>query len=122
MIIEKGADDEVLVLQTFGIKINISGLIDYINRNSSVFQIKECDTGVLLSINRTDGINSKNLKQISEMRLEQPVLVTAIDEHQWLIDGNHRLLKRHELGKQTTNYIPINGGELDPFVSEFSWR
>ena len=49
MIVEKGADDEVLVLQRFGIQINIAGLIDHINRNSSVFQIKECDTGVLLS-------------------------------------------------------------------------
>ncbi|KGD63155.1 hypothetical protein T9A_00475 [Alcanivorax jadensis T9] len=122
MIVEKGADDEVLVLQRFGIQINIAGLIDHINRNSSVFQIKECDTGVLLSINRTDGINSKTLKQMSEIRLEQPVLVTVIDEYEWLIDGNHRLLKRHELGKQSTNYIPINGGQLDPFVSEFSWR
>lgn len=35
MIIEKRADDEVLVLQTFGIQINIAGLIDHIKTMGS---------------------------------------------------------------------------------------
>ncbi|MEJ2076361.1 MAG: hypothetical protein P8X79_23215 [Reinekea sp.] len=99
MIIDKGVDDEVLVLQTFGIQIDIAALIEEINSNSDQFLIHECETEILLGINRTDGINVEVLR---------------------VIDGNHRLLKRQELGRKMTNYIPINGSQLDPFVSEFS--
>jgi len=122
MILEKSADDEVLVLQVFGIQIDISGLIEHINNNPSRHQICECETHKLLKLNRTDGINRETLSQIKESRLNQPVLVAAIDEYEWIIDGNHRLLKRLELGKETTPYIPINGVQLDQFVSEFSWQ
>ncbi|MEJ2046345.1 MAG: ParB/Srx family N-terminal domain-containing protein [Reinekea sp.] len=120
MIIDKGVDDEVLVLQTFGIQIDIAALIEEINSNSDQFLIHECETEILLGINRTDGINVEVLKNIKEARLNQPILVTAIDDSEWVIDGNHRLLKRQELGRKMTNYIPINGSQLDPFVSEFS--
>lgn len=122
MIIDKGVDDEIIVLQTFGIQINIADLIDDINRNSDRYPIRECETDALLGINRTDGINTEILENISQARLNQPILITAIDGYEWIIDGNHRLLKRYELGKKITNYIPINCDQLDPFVSEFSWR
>ncbi len=122
MIIYKGVADEVIVLQTFGIQINIAALIDDININADQYQISECETNRLLSINRTDGINTEMIAKMDEFRLNQPVLITAIDSHEWVIDGNHRLLKRHALGKETTLYISINGQQLDPFVSEFSWH
>ena len=120
MIIDKGADDEVLVLQSFGIQINIAGLIDHINSNEGLYQVCECATSRLLEVNRTDGINREVIAQMPEYRSNQPILVAAIDGHEWIIDGNHRLLKRAELGKESTCYIPINGPQLDPYVTEFS--
>lgn len=118
MIIDKGVVDESLVLQTFGIQINIAALIEEINSHSDQYQVHECETGILIGINRTDGINVEVLKNMNEARLNQPILITAINGYEWVIDGNHRLLKRHELEKKMTNYIPINGNQLDPFVSE----
>jgi hypothetical protein len=122
MIIDKGADDEVLVLRSFGIQINIASLIDHINSNEGLYQVCECATSRLLEVNRTDGINRELLTQMPEYRSNQPILVAAIDEYEWIIDGNHRLLKRAELGKESTCYISINGPQLDPYVTEFSWR
>lgn len=122
MIIEKGVADEVLVLQSFGIQIDIAGLIDHINSNESQYQVCECATNRLLEANRTDGISQEVLVQMSESRSSQPILIAAIDEYEWIIDGNHRLLKRVDLEKETTCYIPINGAQLEPYVSEFSWR
>jgi hypothetical protein len=122
MIIDKGAADEVLVLQCFGIQIDIAGLIDDINNNDSQYQLHECSTSRLLEANRTDGINKEVLAQMTESQSNQPILITAIDGYEWIIDGNHRLLKRAELAKESSRYIPISGVQLDPFVSEFSWR
>lgn len=122
MTLEKGAIDEVLVLQVFGIQINIADLIDHINDNQNLFQVCECPTDRLLKLNRTDGITAETLSQMGEDRCDQPVLVTSIDNYEWIIDGNHRLLKRRELDKENTLYIHINGDVLNPFVSEFSWR
>lgn len=119
MIIDKGVADEILVLKTFGIQINIAALIDEINIDRNQYQIHECETDILLGINRTDGINVEVLINMEDARLNQPVLVTSIDGYEWVIDGNHRLLKRHELRKEMTNYIPINGKQLGPFISEF---
>ena len=115
MILEKCVDDEVLVLQVFGIQIDIAALIDHINSNMNLYQICECSTNRLLDLNRTDGIDHVTLSRMSEARLNQPVLVTRIDDYEWVIDGNHRLLKRRELAKESTRYIPINGNALDPF-------
>lgn len=121
MIIDKGAIDEILVLQFFGIQINITGIVDRINSNEDQFQVCECATRRLLEVNRTDGINREVLDKMTESRISQPILVTVIDEYEWVIDGNHRLFKRVELARESTCYIPINGEQLDPFVSEFSW-
>jgi len=122
MIIEKGADDEVLVLRSLGIQIDIAGLIDDINNNDGQYQLCECSTSRLLEANKSDGINKDVLAQMSKSRSNQPILITAIDKYEWIIDGNHRLFKRAELAKESTRYIPINGVQLDPFVSEFSLR
>ncbi|NVK57907.1 MAG: hypothetical protein HWE26_20090 [Alteromonadaceae bacterium] len=122
MIIEKGASDEIFVLQDFGIQIDIAGLIDHINSNEDQYQVCECATSRLLEVNRADGINREVLANMSDSRSNQPILVTAIDEYEWVIDGNHRLIKRAELAKAVASYIPINGVQLDPYVSEFSWR
>ena len=120
MILEKGVSDEVLVLQVFSIQIDVAALIEHINNNESHYQVCECSTDRLLELNRADGINRDTLSKMSEARLNQPVLVTKIDDYEWVIDGNHRLLKRQELLKEVTSYIPIDGTSLDPFVSEFS--
>lgn len=119
MIIEKSVDDEVNVLNAFGIKINIAALIDDINSNFNQYQVIESETSMLLEINRNDGINLEVLKNMTLERMNQPILVTAIDGYDWVIDGNHRLLKRRQLGMSKTNYIPINGSQLDPYVSTF---
>ncbi|ODS24094.1 hypothetical protein AB835_05595 [Candidatus Endobugula sertula] len=122
MILEKGVADEVIVLQDFEIQINIADLIDHINNNESQYQVLECTTNQLLGLNRTDGINNEVLGKMNKERSNQPILVTAIDEYEWIIDGNHRLLKRAQLGKELTSYIPINRNQLNPYVSTFSWR
>lgn len=122
MIIDKGLSDEVFVLQAFGIQIDIAGLIGDINNNEGQYQVSECSTSRLLEVNRTDEINKEVLTEMTESRSNQPILITAIDEYEWIIDGNHRLLKRVELAKESVRYIPINGAQLDPYLSEFSWR
>ena len=114
MIIETGAADETLVLQTFGIQMNIAGLIGHINSNDSQYQIFECATERLLKLNRTDGINCEILAQMTESRSNQPILITAIDGYEWVIDGNHRLIKRAALDKESTCYISINSTQLKP--------
>lgn len=122
MIIEKGAVDEVFLLKNLGIQIDIASLIEHINNNENLYPIYECPTNKLLKLNKTDGINHETLSRISALRLEQPILVTKIDDHEWIIDGNHRLLKRHKLAKEITHYILLSGAQLDQFVSAFSLR
>lgn len=122
MIIKKGVIDEVFLSQDIGIKVDIAALIDYINCNFDAQSSYECETSKLMGLNRADDVNYETLSEIGEERLNQPVLVAEIDSHEWIIDGNHRLLRRHELGMKMTRYIPIDAKQLDPFVSEFSWH
>ena len=120
MLLNKGANDEALILNSFAIKIRIAELIEHINEHSEEYKILECDTSILVGLNRTDYINYEVLEKMSNDRLEEPVLVTSIDEYEFVIDGNHRLQKRHQLGRDITKYIPINGYQLDPFVIALS--
>jgi len=119
MIVGKGMVDEVFVLQTFGIQIDIVALIDEINNKNEEYAICECLTEELLSINRTDNINTEIVNNMNDARFNQPIIVTAINDSLWVIDGNHRLFKRYKLGKKMTYYIFINRIQLEPFVSEF---
>lgn len=122
VILSKGVDDEVFLLKSLEIQIMISELIDFINFNSELFDVRECETDILLNLNRSDYINPNNLNSISESRLDEPVLVTKIGDYEFLIDGNHRLQKRKVLSKFKTKYILVNGEQLDQFVREFSLR
>lgn len=122
MILETGVADEVSVLQVFGVQVDVAALIEEINNNPGQYQIHECETSRLLECNRNDFINHEALSQISDSRLNQPLLVAVIDDYEWVIDGNHRLLRRAELAKDTTSFIPIPGEELGRFISQFSLR
>jgi len=117
MLLSKGVSDEKVILNSHGISIDVARLIDHINANKARFQVCECSTQRLMDTNRTDGINYDLIASMDSDRINQPVLVTSIDGYEWVIDGNHRLLKRHELQKETSFYIPIGGNVLDPFVS-----
>ncbi len=100
MLLRKGSSDEKVILKSHGIIIDIAGLIDHINVNEDRFQVCECPTQQLLDINRTDGINFDLIASMDGDRINQPVLVASIDGYEWVIDGNHRLLKRHELQEE----------------------
>ncbi len=122
MILSKGANDEVFVLSVYGLQILISDLIDFINANFELFEVRECKTNILMSLNGSDYIDKNILNYISEDRIDEPVLVTRINECEFLIDGNHRLHKRNHLSMYTTKYIPIDGNVLDIFIRDFSMR
>lgn len=117
MVLNKGAADEQLILNSHGIQIDVARLIDHVNANESQFKVCECSTQRLMDINRADGINPDVIASMDCNRVDEPILITSIDGYEWVIDGNHRLLKRHELQKETSLYIPIGGSQLDPFVS-----
>lgn len=117
MLLCKSVSDEQLVLNSHGIQIDVARLIDYINANEDRFQVRECSTQRLMDLNRADGINRNVIASMEGSRVEQPVLVANIDGHEWIIDGNHRLLKRYELYRENSCYIPVGGNELEPFVS-----
>jgi hypothetical protein len=117
MLLGKGVSDEQLMLNSHGIRIDIARLIDHVNENENQFEVRECSTQRLLEANRSDGINRDLIASMERIRVEQPVLVANIDGHEWIIDGNHRLLKRHELHMKNSYYIPVGGSELEPFVS-----
>ncbi|MGX5915107.1 hypothetical protein ACR0ST_10280 [Aliidiomarina sp. Khilg15.8] len=118
MLLCKGVSDEQLILNSHGMQIDVARLIDHINANEDLFTVLECSTQRLMDVNRADGINRDLIASMESIRVEQPVLVANIDGYEWIIDGNHRLLKRHELRKEHSFYIPVKGSELELFVSK----
>ncbi len=119
-MISLGAPDEILIIQDYGVQINIHKLIEYINTNNKKMKILCILTTELENLCRTDGINSNYLESISNERLNEPLLVGHIKNEKWLIDGNHRLLKRK--GTEKTKAIYVKNNILERFTQEFSWR
>jgi hypothetical protein len=117
MLLNKGVVDEQLILSSLGVQIDVARLIDHVNANEVRFMVCEYPTQKLMDLNRADRINPNVLALMDDKRIDEPALIANIYGYEWIIDGNHRLLKRHQLQKETSYYIPIKGSELDPFVS-----
>lgn len=119
-MISKSSPDEGLFLNALSIKICISELIDYVNSNASFYEIRWLETSELLKLARTDGINRDHLSSIDETRLDEPVIISTIGEEEWIVDGNHRLIKRYEKMLTNTPAIVIPKKMLSKFTENFS--
>ena len=120
MLLNKGVKDEVLILNEYGIKVLIFELIDHINKYKDGIPVHDYPTKDLLELRRCDGINRQHLSTISNGRIEQPVLASTIGDSDWIIDGNHRLLKRAEKNIETTKVIVVPNDVLMQFMQELS--
>jgi hypothetical protein len=96
--------DEVFVLRELGCCIRIADLIHAVNRAPELSRI-EVETARLAVMRRSDRLSKSYLGGISEPRLSEPVLVGALAEALWIIDGNHRLERRIRLQIEHTGVI-----------------
>ncbi len=119
-MISKGAPDEVLTLNEYSIQISICDLIDFINSHSQLVKVSAYSTEILLQFRRTDGIDNDYLNNISEERLREPLLATVLNDEEWIIDGNHRLINRANLNHPTTKLIYVPEEIVGSFTKPYS--
>ncbi len=119
-MILKSSEDEGLFLNQLSIKVRTSDLIDHINNNTTLYEILWLETSELVNLSRTDGINLDHLNTINEERLIEPIIISRLGEETWVIDGNHRLLKRHNNGLRTTPVINLPEEVLSKYTEPFS--
>lgn len=99
--ITKSREDEVFVAGDFGIVVQVWRLIDHVNGNADL-QPRVLPTDDLVSQRLPAELDESRLSRIDEARLEEPLLVWKPDARVVVLDGNHRLERRRQLGLETT--------------------
>lgn len=99
--ITKSREDEVFVARDLGIVVQVWRLIDHVNESADL-QPSLLPTDNLVSQRLPAGLDTSWLSRIGEGRLEEPLLVWKPDARVVILDGNHRLERRRQLGLETT--------------------
>ena len=121
-VISKGAAEEILVINDLAIQVSISKLIDFVNDNISDITISEYPTKELMKLKRTDIPNRYHLSNIDKERIEEPIMAAVINDEEWVIDGNHRLIKRAENNMLNTRIVVIPQDIITNYIQPFSLR
>lgn len=115
-LLSVGVEDEIFVLGSYGLLIRVYELIAHINSHPSEFEPRWRRTSELLRFRRSDGIRREHISRMPPSRRDQPLLVTKIDDDDWVLDGNHRLLRRHRDGCGETLVLEVSLDVLRRFA------
>ena len=115
-MISKIFQDEEYTIRKYSLKINISNLIDAINKSEIKYELEELKIEELPLVIISEGIDEKYMKNINDKRRDEPIIITIINEELFLIDGNHRLNKRIQDGFKIFKILFILPNELERFI------
>ena len=119
-MISLGRHDEVFIDWQEEFRIHIYKLIDYINLHEKDFSLKEESTFKLLEYKNFGDKDEEHIDAISEPRIHEPILLAEIEGEKRIIDGNHRLEKRHKATYEMTNVINISNEVIELFMEPYS--
>ena len=115
-MISKNLKDEEYTIRKHSLKINISCLIDAINKSEVNYELDEFKIEELSDLIVSDGIDEKYIININNERRDEPIIVTVIFNEIYIIDGNHRFIKRINDGFKVFKILYISPEELKPFI------
>ena len=118
--ISKGLPDEVFVVGSYGLRIQVHGLIDWINNSPNVDAVW-CSTDDLLRLRRSDRVQAAVVASMPDHRRDEPVLLCQLLEEWWVIDGNHRLEKRRRDSLAQTLAVPVPPDVIAGFLEELGF-
>jgi hypothetical protein len=119
-MVSKGLSDEVYVIRDLDIIIRIHEIIDYLSSESAELQVFSVLTVSLLKLTRSDIIISNTISNMENDRRDQPILITDLYGEERIIDGHHRLQKRHSDGFHYCHIIYISKDLIVRFSSPYS--
>lgn len=115
-LVSVGVEDEVFVLGDYGLLIRVYELIAYIRAHPSEFDPSWRKTSELLRFRRSDGVQWEHVSRMPPSRRDQPVVLAKIEREDWVLDGNHRLVRRHRDGCEETLVIEVSLDVLRRFA------
>ncbi len=120
-LLSVGVEDEGFVLGDHGLLIRVNELIAQVNAHPSEFIPELHKTSDLMRFRRSDGVCKEHLSGITASRLEEPLLVATIEQELWVVDGNHRLIRRHFDECEQTLAIEVPLDVLLRFAGPLGW-
>jgi hypothetical protein len=118
--LSNGQPDGMYVIRDLNIIINIHEIIGYLNSESIEFQKYKVLTSTLLELTEPNFLNFNAIREMTNDRRDQAIFITDLSGEVRIIDGHHRLQKRHFDNFQHCHIIDIPKDLIERFSSPYS--